>query len=133
MNKVTHFEIPTADKAKSRAFYSGVFGWRIEDVPVQMNGGTGSYTTAMTAPVNPQTMAPTEPGAINGALVERTGQIKAPVITITVDSIDDSLKKITQSGGKVVEGRQTIEQMGHYAYATDPDGNVIGLWENLAR
>jgi uncharacterized protein len=132
MNKVTHFEIPTGDKARSKAFYSGVFGWEISDVPVQMDGGTGTYTTAMTVPVD-QTMMPTEPGAINGAIIERAGRITAPVLTITVDSIDRTLDKVTAAGGKVVEGKRSITNMGHYAYATDPDGNVIGLWEDIPR
>ena len=133
MNKVTHFEIPTNDKSKSKAFYSKVFDWQIADVPVQMNGGTGSYTTAMTVATDPTTMMPTEPGAINGAIRERKGEITAPVITIMVDSIDEYFKKVTDSGGKVVEGKQTIENVGHYAYVADPDGNVIGLWENIVR
>ncbi len=132
MNRVTHFEIPTGDKARSKAFYGGVFGWQINDIPVQMDGGTGSYTTAMTVPVD-ERMMPTEPGAINGALVDRMGSIRAPVLTVTVDSIDATLNKVTAAGGKVVEGKRTITNMGHYAYVTDPDGNVVGLWEDLPR
>jgi uncharacterized protein len=132
MNRVTHFEIPTGDKARSKAFHSGVFGWEISDVPVQMDGGTGTYTTAMTVPVD-QTMMPTQPGAINGAIIERMGSITHPVLTITVDSIDATLKKVTGAGGNVVEGKRSITNMGHYAYVTDPDGNVVGLWEDLPR
>jgi predicted enzyme related to lactoylglutathione lyase len=78
-------------------------------------------------------MVPTEPGAINGAITERKGEIKAPIIVITVASIDESLNKVAEAGGKVVEGKQTVENMGHYAYVADPDGNVISLWENIAR
>lgn len=133
MDGVSHFEIPTDDKSKSKEFYGEVFGWLITDVPVQMGGGTGSYTTAMTVATDPTTLAPIEPGGINGAIRDRTGEIKAPVITITVDSVDAHLKKVTDSGGRVVEGKQTIENLGHYAYVADPDGNVIGLWENVAR
>jgi uncharacterized protein len=133
MNRVAHFEIPTANKTKSKAFYSGVFGWQIMDVPVQMNGGVGSYTTVMTVPTDPTTMTPSEPGAINGAIRDRQGEITAPILTITVDSIDGYLQKVTKAGGKVVEGKQTVEHMGHYAYVADPDGNVIGLWEDIPR
>src|SRR4051812_20391436 len=98
-----------------------------------MYGGTGSYTTAMTVATDPETMMPTTPGAINGAIRERSDEITAPVLTITVESIDEHIKKITEAGGKVVEDKQTVENMGHYAYVADPDGNVIGLWENIAR
>jgi predicted enzyme related to lactoylglutathione lyase len=133
MNRVTHFEIPTDDKSKSKDFYSEVFEWQIADVPVQMGGGTGTYTIATTVATDPTTQMPTEPGAINGAIVERQGRITAPVITVTVDSIDDCLKKVTSAGGEIIESRQEIENMGYYAYVTDPAGNVIGLWEDAAR
>lgn len=132
MNKVTHFEIPAYDKERSKEFYSTVFGWQIVDSPVQMGGGTGTYTSASTVETDQTTYLPTEPGAINGAIIERTGQITAPVITITVDSIDEHLKKVTDAGGKIVEGKLEIENMGYYAYVLDPADNVIGLWEDVA-
>jgi predicted enzyme related to lactoylglutathione lyase len=132
MDRITHFEIPADDKARSKDFYSEVFEWQITDVPVQMGVGTGTYTIATTVATDPTTQLPTEPGAINGAIVERQGRITAPVITITVDSIEDSLKKVTSAGGEIIESKQEIANMGYYAYVTDPAGNVIGLWENAA-
>lgn len=132
MDRVAHFEITVDDKEKAKAFYAGVFGWQIMDIPVEMGGGTGTYTTAMTTPTDPQTMQPTEPGGINGAIVERTAQISAPVITIYVESIDECLQKATAAGGTVVTGRQEIPGMGAYAYLSDVSGNVIGLWETVA-
>ena len=71
-----------------------------------------------------------EPGAINGAIVERTAQITAPVITVNVESIDDCVEKVTAAGGAVVAGKQQIPGMGAYAYVTDVSNNVVGLWEN---
>jgi len=131
MNKVTHFEIPADDKARSKEFYSSVFGWQVVDTPVQMGGGTETYTSASTVETDPTTYLPTEPGAINGAIIERTSQLTAPVITITVDSIDEHLEKVTAAGGKIVEGKQEVENMGYYAYVLDPADNVIGLWEDV--
>jgi predicted enzyme related to lactoylglutathione lyase len=131
MDKVTHFEIPADDMARSKGFYSSVFGWQIVDTPVQTEGGTGTYTSASTVDTDPSTYIPTEPGAINGAIIERTSQITAPVITITVDSIDEHLKKVTAAGGKIVEDKQEVENMGYYAYVLDPADNVIGLWEDV--
>lgn len=133
MDKVTHFEIPADNKEQSANFYEAVFGWHIADVPVEMGGGTGSYTTATTTDTDQHTMMPTEPGSINGALVKRTDKIKAPVVTVTVDSIDEHLKKVGETAGKVIEGKQEIENMGSYAYVSDPAGNVIGLWQNARK
>ncbi|MDF2461531.1 MAG: glyoxalase [Candidatus Saccharibacteria bacterium] len=133
MNKVSHFEIPTDNKEESRDFYEAVFGWTIRDVPVHMEGKEGDYTTATTVATDERTQEPTEPGGINGALVDRSGDIKTPVITITVDSIEEHLEQVKQRKGKVVEGRQEVEGMGWYAYVEDPAGNIIGLWEEMKK
>lgn len=133
MDKVTHFEIPADDKEQSANFYEAVFGWQIANVPVKMEGRTGSYTTATTTDTDQQTMMPTEPGGINGALVKRTDKIKAPVVTVTVDSIDEHLQQVEKTDGKVIESKRDIENMGSYAYVSDPSGNVIGLWETAAK
>jgi hypothetical protein len=45
--------------------------------------GEGEYTTVKTTAVDEQTQMPTEPGAINGGMMQRTAQIPSPVITMT--------------------------------------------------
>jgi predicted enzyme related to lactoylglutathione lyase len=132
MDGVAHFEIAVDDKEKAKAFYGAVFGWQIMDLPVQTAGGTATYTLAMTTEVDEQTQLPTKPGAINGAIVERTDRITAPVVTINVASIDDALGKVAAAGGEVVEGKQELPGMGAYAYVSDVSGNVIGLWETFS-
>ena len=132
MDGVSHFEIAVDDKEKAKAFYAGVFGWQIMDMPMKTDAGDVAYTIAMTTEVDQQTQMPTTPGAINGAIIERTDQLKAPVITIAVGSIDDALGKVAAAGGSVVQGKQEIAGMGAYAYVTDVSGNVIGLWETFS-
>jgi predicted enzyme related to lactoylglutathione lyase len=92
-------------------------------------GGGNIYTTVVTTPVDQQTQLPTEPGAINGGLMNRTPDLSVPVITIGVDAIDDTLKKVEAGGGIVVQPRTEIPNMGAYAYFKDSEGNVLGLWE----
>ena len=53
-------------------------------------------------------------------------------LTIGVDSIDDALAAVEKHGGKVVAGRQPVGEMGFVGYFSDPEGNVVGLWENPA-
>jgi predicted enzyme related to lactoylglutathione lyase len=53
------------------------------------------------------------------------------VITIGVDAIDDTVKKIEAGGGSVVQPRTEIPNMGAYAYFKDSEGNVVGLWETM--
>jgi predicted enzyme related to lactoylglutathione lyase len=129
MDGVSHFEIAVDDKEKAKAFYTAVFGWQTMDLPM---GDLGSYTLAMTTEVDEKTQVPTKPGAINGAIIERTEQLTAPIITINVASIDDALGKVADAGGAVVEGKQEVPGMGAYAYVSDVSGNVIGLWQTIS-
>jgi uncharacterized protein len=126
MDKVVHFEIPADDTARAKEFYASIFDWQLTDMDM---GGGNMYTTLMTVPVDEQSRIPTEPGAINGGLMKRTNDTPAPVVTIDVDAIDDTLKKIEAGGGSTVQPRTEIPGMGAFAYFKDSEGNVVGLWE----
>jgi predicted enzyme related to lactoylglutathione lyase len=128
MDKVVHFEIPIDDEGRAKAFYAAAFDWDLQTVDM---GGGSTYTTATTAPVD-EKMMPKEPGAINGGLMDRSSDTPNPVITIGVDSIDDSLKKIEAEGGTTITPRTPIPDMGAFAYFKDSEGNVMGLWETMA-
>jgi uncharacterized protein len=127
MDKVVHFEIPVDDRARAKEFYASVFDWDVED---QDMGGGSVYTTVGTVEVD-EKMTPKEPGAINGGLMDRTKDTPAPVVTIGVDAIDDSLKKVEASGGTTITPRTPIPNMGAFAYFKDTEGNVVGLWETM--
>ena len=92
----------------------------------------GEYTCVMTTPMDEKTQMPTEPGAINGGMMQRDERTPAPVITIDVEAIDDALKEIEAAGGATVTPRTAIPGMGAFAYFKDPEGNVLGLWETIA-
>jgi predicted enzyme related to lactoylglutathione lyase len=128
MDKVVHFEIPVDDAARAKEFYRSIFDWQLEDMDM---GGGNIYTTVTTTPIDEQRRIPTDPGAINGGLMQRSPDTPAPVITIGVDAIDDALKKIEAGGGSVVQPRTEIPNMGAFAYFKDSEGNVVGLWETF--
>ena len=127
MSKVTHFELGVDDLDRAKNFYSTVFGWKLDTM--DMPGG-GQYTGIITTDVDPQTMTPTQPGAINGGMVLRSETVTpAPVVTIEVSGIDAALAQVETAGGTTVAPRTEIPGMGAYAYFTDLEGNVMGLWE----
>ncbi len=124
MDKIVHFEIPADDLERAKGFYGSIFGWGIEDVPDM------GYTIARTVATDDQQM-PTEAGAINGGMMERSANVpSSPVLTIEVGSIDDALKRIEAAGGSVMRPRTEIPGMGAFAYFTDTEGNTLGLWES---
>ena len=87
MDAVVHFEIPAEDLDRAKDFYAAAFGWTSYTVPM----GDSDYVTVTTVPVDRATMMPTEPGAINGGLVQKSAAMSAPVVTIGVASIDAAL------------------------------------------
>jgi predicted enzyme related to lactoylglutathione lyase len=122
MDKVVHFEIPFDHKQRAMKFYADSFGWRLTDVP-EMN-----YVVASTVEVDEQQM-PKEPGAINGGLFQRPSDAPNPTLYVGVESIDSTLVKITQAGGRVVTPKTPIPGMGAFARVADTEGNVIGLYQ----
>ncbi len=125
MDKVVHFEITFDDQQRAKEFYGSVFDWDLDDNDM---GNGVVYTTATTVPVGEDRL-PKEPGAINGGFTSRGSETPYPVITIGVDAIDDTLKKIEASGGTTVTPRTPIPNLGAFAYFKDSEGNVMGLWE----
>lgn len=126
MDQVSHFEIPSDDRERAKEFYASAFDWEIEEMPFE----DGVYTSVITSPVDEEHMHE-ERGAINGAIIEREDSLTAPILTITVQSIDDYVSKIESAGGTIVVPKDEVPDMGFYAYFEDSEGNVIGLWETM--
>jgi predicted enzyme related to lactoylglutathione lyase len=120
--RVVHFEIPYDDADRASTFYRDVFAWGLETWP-----DAGGYVLASTGPNGDR--GPTEPGFINGGLQHRSEGHAAPNVVIDVDDIDAALDAVEGAGGKRVQGRQPVGDMGWGAYFTDSEGNVVGLWE----
>ncbi|CAN5821591.1 VOC family protein [soil metagenome] len=121
--RVAHFEIPAEDVARASSFYSDAFGWQLQSMP-----GMG-YTLMNTTPADDQGI-PSELGAINGGMFVREPDLVSPVITIEVADLDAALARVQELGGSVVRGKAAVGEMGFAGYFKDPEGNVLGLWEN---
>ena len=120
--RVVHFEVPFDDGDRARSFYEEIFGWQLMEMPEM------KYTIVMSGPSGDA--GPTEAGFINGGMLSRQeSAASGPVIVVDVDSIDATLQKIGERGGSTVTEKVPVGDMGFAAYFTDPEGNVIGLWE----
>jgi predicted enzyme related to lactoylglutathione lyase len=128
MDKVVHFEIPADNLDRAKTFYKDIFGWEMMDVP----GYPEPYAIVRTVAVDERNM-PKEAGAINGGITMRSKKGETPVLVIDVPSVDAYLKKIAKRGGRVVQPKQNVMDMGLYARVTDTEGNVIGIWEDIRK
>jgi uncharacterized protein len=120
--KVVHFEVPFDDGDRARSFYKEAFGWQVMEMPDM------GYTIVMTGPSDDS--GPTEAGFVNGGMLSREqAATQGPVIVLDVKSIETTLERIGSLGGSTVVGKTPVGDMGFAAYFTDPEGNVMGLWE----
>ena len=116
MPRVVHFEIPAEKPERAVEFYEKVFGWKIEKW-----AGPIDYWLVETGESD-------EPG-INGAIHENK-TFKAVVNTIAVTSVDETLEKVNQSGGKVIIPKGAVSGLGYVAFAEDTEGNAFGILQN---
>jgi predicted enzyme related to lactoylglutathione lyase len=67
-----------------------------------------------------------------GLWLRPTSEQLGVVVYILVDDIDATLQKASAMGGRVVVPR-TPQGASYRACFSDPDGNVLGLWEEPPR
>ena len=115
MPKVVNFHLPADDVDRAAAFYREVFGWDFvpfpdSPVPYLVNGaGDGAGGAGIPA-----------------AITSRQEMVKAPVPTIQVDDIDQTMTDIALKGGQQARV-QDIPGLGRFGYAIDSEGNIIAL------
>ena len=110
---ITHIDIPVSDLKKGAEFYGNLFGWQIAEIP-----GFEGY---------PMWQAPNK--ISGGGLAPREAGFEQPRSYVEVDSIDDILAKVKESGGETVMEKSPISETSWWATFRDPDGNVVGLYE----
>lgn len=109
-NQVDYVELPSADTARTKQFYSSAFGWKFEDYGPDytsfFDGRLGGGFTAETA-------APA-----HGALV-----------VIYASDLDAAQARIKAAGGKI--SRDTFSfPGGRRFHFRDPDDNELAVWSD---
>ncbi|MFZ1322825.1 MAG: VOC family protein [Ignavibacteria bacterium] len=112
-NRVVYFEIPSDEPERLMNFFEKVFGWEYEQF-------ADDYWSAFSGNEDTQ--------GINGAIMKKRDQKHTVVNTISVDNIDEYVKKIESNGGKIVIPKFPVPSIGWVLYFTDPDGNLHGIW-----
>jgi predicted enzyme related to lactoylglutathione lyase len=133
MDPVVHFEMPYEDKQRMADFYTKVFGWQAQMLGEEM----GNYVVVNTAETDDKRMIK-EPGRINGGFFKKTPGHDTPTVVISVDNIQEAMKKVEASGGKVVGGSKPgepdeIPGIGLYIAIVDTEGNKVALLQPSPR
>ena len=113
-------DLTTTDQEAAKGFYSGLFGWEAEDVPV---GDGINYTMLRRA------------GKTVGAISPQQEQQRAmglpPVWNsyVTVDSADGAARRAGELGASVEAPPFDVMDVGRMAVVQDPQGAFFMLWE----
>jgi predicted enzyme related to lactoylglutathione lyase len=115
-----HVELLTGDRERAKQFYGAVFGWQLDDLP-------GADYTMITTSENG-----IESGL--GGLAQVTGLAPAAVNGIVPyirpGDFDTTLAAIERAGGSVLIPKTDVMGYGWFAHFRDPDGNIVGLWQD---
>ena len=121
---IVHFEIPADDPERAAQFYRNLFGWTINRWE---NPNGIQYWLVETVPTD-EKGAPVRPG-VNGGLMPRMYPGQQPVNYIAVRSVDEAVAKAERLGAKLMMGKTPVPGMGWFAQMSDPEGNVLAVWE----
>ena len=116
MGRVSHFEITADDPDRAAEFYRKAFGWEFNDW-----GGPFKYLLATTGPADQV--------GINGAIMPRNDRKQAVINTISVDSWEEGARAVSEAGGKVLMEKDAVPGQGYFAYCSDTEGNVFGIFQ----
>ncbi|MFF5704665.1 VOC family protein [Streptomyces sp. NPDC012794] len=115
-------DLMVPDQQAALDFYCDLFGWQGEVGPAEQGGY--SVCTLKGKPVAGIMRAMNPDGTVPDPL--------PPTVWTTylsTDSIDSTLKSVTDAGGTVMMGPVDVMDLGRMAVVADPAGAVFGLWE----
>jgi predicted enzyme related to lactoylglutathione lyase len=113
-------DLATTDPDAAKAFYVGLFGWEVEDMPV----GNGSVYSMMR-------MGGRDVAAISPQQQEQREMGVPPVWNtyVTVESADAAAERATELGATVHAGPFDVLEAGRMAVVQDPQGAFFMVWQ----
>ena len=116
-NPFVHVELQTNDLDKAKRFYTSLFGWKLQDVP--MPGSGGAYTMVDVG------------GGTGGGMMRNPapGTPSQWLAYVGVDDISAATKKAKELGAKVVMDVTEVGSFGWMSVITDPTGATVAMWK----
>lgn len=108
-------ELMTTDVASAKKFYGALFGWELEDMPME---GIGITYTVVKA-------AGEEAGGMMKMPAECEGMPPYWGVYVTVDDVDATAAQVQRLGGTILRPPMDIPGVGRFCVLQDPQGGVI--------
>jgi predicted enzyme related to lactoylglutathione lyase len=111
--RVIHFEISGKDPKSLQAFWSSLFGWKLDTSNPGGYGMTNPDQTGIVVGIG---------GTPDGSTGHVTGYVR-------VASIDATLARAVDLGGTVIMPRFTPDGSAYLGLVADGEGHIVGLSE----
>ena len=118
-NPFVHLELNTSHSSQAKTFYSQLFDWKMEDVPL----GPGTYTM-----IHPGQQP-------DGGIMQHPGP-HGPSLWlpyVLVDDIHASTAKAKSLGAKLERDVTEVPGIGWVSIIVDPTGAMLGLFKPAPR
>jgi predicted enzyme related to lactoylglutathione lyase len=119
-NPFVHVELTTQDLPKAKAFYSALFRWQLEDMPMadgkaytMIKVGDGTGGGMMTAP---------DPGIPSHWLPY-----------VAVEDLAASTARAKELGATMIMENVPVANYGKFTIFKDPTGAVIAMWQDSGK
>jgi predicted enzyme related to lactoylglutathione lyase len=112
-------ELMTPDQKAAGDFYSRIFGWEIEENPIDDEGNV--YLVGW--------LQGRQVAGIGGQMPEMAGHPAFWGVYLAVDDVDATTAKVEAAGGKVEAGPFDVMEHGRMSAVQDPTGARVNLWQ----
>lgn len=114
-NPFVHVELNTTDLPKAKVFYSKLFDWQLEDVPMP----TGSYYLIKVG------------NGTGGGMMKHPipGAPSTWLAYVQVDDIKAATQKAKSLGAEIKRDVTEVPNVGWFSIISDPTGAALALWK----
>jgi len=117
-NPFVHVELHTRDLPKAKTFYSKLFGWELQEMP--MPGGGGAYT-----------MINVGEGTGGGMMAAQGDAGSYWLSYVGVDDVRAKTEQAKSMGGTVLQDVIAVGDFGLMSVVRDPSGATIAMWQAI--
>jgi uncharacterized protein len=114
-----HFEIPVNDAERMSRFYGDLFDWKFDK---QSMPGMEYWMIETTG---------RGPEHLGGGMYPKQGEMDKPRFYIGIEDIDSHTQRFRDAGGTVLVEKQEVPGFGWSVIGSDPEGNVVGLFQAM--
>jgi len=118
MAAIIHFDLSADNLIRAKEFYEKLFDWSFQLLPGPMN-----YYLIETKDLQGKS-------GVGGGMSKRENPTQVGITNFFgVASIDQSVRKVEELGGKVIQPKQVLPGWGYLAVCLDTENNSIGLFQ----